>query len=123
MKRLTSSSAASLFLLGTVSLGIAYSATAQQPSKTGELASNNRSEVTGCLQPTDIAREYSITDRDGSVWEISTDRDVYLNTFVGMTVKVKGDLAALDNKSDSPQETHHRLHATNLIVVAQTCQQ
>jgi hypothetical protein len=123
VKRLTSLSAASLFLLGTVSLGIAYSATAQEPSKTGELASNNRSEVTGCLQPTDIAREYSITDRDGNVWEISTDRDVYLNNYVGMTVKAKGDLAKSNNQVDYSQETTHRLHATNLIVLSQFCQQ
>jgi hypothetical protein len=81
VKRLTSLSATSLFLLGRVSLGVASTAiaTAQEPSKTGELKSNNRGEVTGCLQPADAAREYSITNRDGNVWKISTDRNICLN--------------------------------------------
>jgi hypothetical protein len=108
-----------------MSLGIAYlaPATAQERSKTDELTASNRSEVTGCLQPADTAREYSVTDRDGNVWEISTDRDVYLNNYVGMTVTVKGEIAGSDDQSDLSQETSHRLKAKNLIVVAQTCQQ
>jgi hypothetical protein len=87
------------------------------------LKSNNRGEVTGYLQPADPAREYSITNRDGNVWKISTDRNIYLNNYVGMTVTVKGDIADSDNQSDSSQRTNHRLHATNMVVVAQSCQQ
>ena len=124
VKRLTGLSVASLFLLGTLSLGVASTETATAGTQQdGELTSNNRGEVTGCLQPADTAREYSITDRNGNVWEISTDRNVYLNNYVGMTVTVKGDFAGSDNQSDSSQGTNHRLHATNLVVVAPSCQQ
>ena len=122
VKRLTSLSAASLFLLGSVSLGVASTATAtaQELSKTGELKSNNRGEVTVvCSRRT---QRGNIRSRDGNVWEISTDRNIYLNNYVGMTVTVKGDIADSDNQSDSSQGPNHRLRATNLVVVAQSCQ-
>jgi len=113
MNRLASLSAAGIFLLGTFGLNTAYAAA-------GSHAPAKATEVTGCLQPALNAREYTIKSSDGSTWEISTPRDVYLNNYAGETVTVAGDL------SHSGAKTHksiHHLRAYDVVVDSQNCQQ
>ena len=114
MKRLASLSAAGFFLLGTFGLSSAYAAPNNR-------ATNNKvADVTGCLQQGPDAREYTIKSSDGSTWEISTPRDVYLNNYVGETVTVAGDQTHSPAKTQ--QFSHHR-RAYDVVVDSQGCNQ
>jgi Protein of unknown function (DUF5818) len=118
-----------LMLIGAV--GVA--AAANDKDKDDKKAST----LTGCLQKGDGAKEYKLTAKDGSTWELRSDR-VDLAPHVGHTVTIHGTRSALHAEAHEAKEKtksemqehgmdknateHGHLKVTKLTMVSDSCQ-
>jgi hypothetical protein len=114
-----------------VFVGAAGLATAQDTTKTTHKKTRT---LTGCLQKSEDAHEYSLTTKSGGTWEIKSD-SVKLDEHVGHTVKVTGVVSnamAHGMKEDTKEEMkehgmdkgateHGHLTVTDLTMVSDSC--
>lgn len=99
--------------------------------------SNKARTLTGCLQKGDGANEYALTAKDGSTWELRSDK-VKLASHVGHTVTIIGTASRAHAKAHEMKEgvkeeaqehgivkdarEHGHLKVTKLKMVSGTCQ-
>jgi hypothetical protein len=116
MKRKLSITASALLFLGTAGLSTALAAPAPSVARPGT------TEVTGCLQPGPVAKEYLIHTSDGTTWGVNEVRDLMLNNYVGQTVTVAGDaMHALPSERKSNAASHY-VRALDVVVDSESCQ-
>jgi len=86
--------------------------------------------VTGCLQKGDEAGGFTITGKDGKVWELQ-GKKVDLSGHVGHTVTVTGSATSrskaeeekveANEKKEAGEKEHGDLHVTSLKMVSESC--
>jgi hypothetical protein len=101
MKRKLSITATALLFLGTAGLSTAFAAPAPSAARPGT------TEITGCLQPGPVAKEYLLRTSDGTTWGVNEVPDLMLNNYVRQTVTVAGDaIHPLPNERKSNEASH-----------------
>ena len=95
-----------------------------------EKAAGSKHSVTGCLQKGDEMEGYTITDKDGKVWELH-GKQVKLSGHVGHTVTVSGmttnmskddeDKIESNEKKEYGEKKHGDLQVSNLKMVSESC--
>ncbi len=78
-------------------------------------------EVTGCLQPGPVAKEYLIRASDGTTWGVN-EADMMVNNYVDQTVTVVGDAMRPTATERSDGGAQRYLKARDLVVESETCQ-
>lgn len=78
-------------------------------------------EVTGCLQPGPVAREYLVQASDGTTWGIN-EKDLLLNNYVGHSVTVAGDPTHATASERNDGGASHYLLARDVFVDSESCQ-
>jgi hypothetical protein len=124
-----------LLLAATVAALLSSWAMAQDRSDDTNAKSDVRT-LTGCLTKAGGGDEYQLTTRDGSTWEIHSDKSaVNLSDHVNHTVKVTGVVsnAMAHNMKEDAKDTAHDAHmgnekpehghlkVTNLRMVRESC--
>src|ERR1700752_5102504 len=116
-------------LLMSLSPAFLYGAPQMGDEKAAK-AESGKHTVTGCLQKGDEAGGYTITDKDGKVWELHS-KQVKLSGHVGHTVSVSGmatngskeeeeKIAANERKESNGMEPAD-LKVSSLKMVSESC--
>jgi hypothetical protein len=89
-----------------------------------------KQSVTGCLQKGDESGGFTITDKDGKVWELHS-KTVKFAGHVGHTVTVTGSAAArskaeeakieANEKKEAGGKEHSDLQVSSLKMVSESC--
>ena len=115
MKRALFLAASAVLFFGTAGL-TNLSATTNQ-----SMSHSQAVEVTGCLQPGPVAKEYLLQASDGTTWGIN-ETDMLLNNYVGRSVTVSGDHTHATTAERRDGGASHYLLARDVVVENQSCQ-
>lgn len=96
----------------------------------GDEKAGDQHSVTGCLQKGDEPGGFTITDKDGKVWELHS-KQVKLGGHVGHTVTLTGSATngskedeekiEANEKKEAGGKEHADLHVTSLKMVSESC--
>ena len=90
---------------------------------THAMSPTHPTDVTGCLEPGPVAKEYLVRSSDGTEWGVNeSDRDLRLNNYVGQTVTIAGDPEPASKAERKAGEASHYLYARDVMVAAESCQ-
>jgi hypothetical protein len=115
MKNTVSKWTLAITFVGALGLASAYATPARSTKHKSPV------EITGCLQPGPVSKEYLLEASDGTTWGIN-EADLMMNNYVGQTVTVAGDAihpTASERKAGGAQ---HFLKAMDLVVDSESCQ-
>ncbi len=115
MKRAFFLSAAAVLLFGTAGLTNLFASPKAEATHTQGI------EVTGCLQPGPIAKEYLLHASDGTTWGVN-ETDMLLNDYIGKSVTVAGDASHMTTSERKAGGASHYLLARDVVVEHQSCQ-
>jgi hypothetical protein len=114
MKSTISIWTAAIMFVGTLGLSTAHATNAMHAVYKKPV------EVTGCLQPGPVAKEYLIQASDGTIWGVN-EADMYVNDYVGQTVTVVGDAIRPTADERTSGGAQHYLRAMDLVVESDSC--
>ncbi len=116
MKRMLFLAAAAVLFFATTGL-TNLSATTNQ-----SMTHSQAVEVTGCLQPGPVAKEYILHASNGTTWGVN-ETDMLLNNYIGRSVTVSGDATHATSSEHKAGGASHYLLARDVVVENQSCQQ
>jgi hypothetical protein len=116
--------------LSPVALYSAPQTADEKAEKAEKMPTKTRKTVTGCLQKGDEAEGFTITGKDGKVWELHSKK-VQLAEHVGHTVVVSGTAAnrskeeeekiEANEKKEYGEKEHGDLRVSSLKMVSESC--
>ncbi len=115
MKRALYLSAAAVLFFAAAGLSNAFASTSHPAS------ASHAMEVTGCLQPGPVAKEYILHATDGTAWGVN-ETDMLLNNYIGHSVTVSGDTVHATSSERKAGGASHYLLARDVVVENQSCQ-
>ena len=120
----------SLWMVPMLFVGLCPALMFGAPQMGDEKAAGAQHSVTGCLQKGDESEGYTITDKEGKVWELH-GKQVKLGGHVGHTVTVTGtgtnmskaeeEKIEANEKKEYGEKEHADLHVSKLKMVSESC--
>ena len=120
----------SLWMVPVLFVGLCPASLFGAPQMGDEKAAGAQHSVTGCLQKGDESEGYTITDKDGKVWELH-GKQVKLSGHVGHTVTVTGTATNMSKDEEEKIEAneqkeygkkeHADLQVSRLKMVSESC--
>jgi hypothetical protein len=120
----------SLWMIPVLFVGLCPALLFGAPQMGDEKAAGSKQSVTGCVQKGDEAGGYTITDKDGKVWELH-GKQVKLGGHVGHTVTVSGmttnmskaeeEKIEANEKKEAGGMEHGDLQVSSLKMVSESC--
>ena len=120
----------SLWMVPVLFVGLGPALLFAAPQMGDDKAAGSKQHVTGCLQKGDEMNGYTITDKDGKVWELH-GKQVKLGGHVGHTVTVSGmttnmskadeDKIEANEKKEYGDKEHADMQVSNLKMVSESC--
>jgi hypothetical protein len=120
----------SLWMVPVLFVGLCPALLFGAPQMGDEKAAGSKHSVTGCLQKGDEMEGYTITDKDGKVWELH-GKQVKLAGHVGHTVSVTGSSTnrskeeeekyEANEKKEYGEKEHADLQVSHLKMVSESC--
>ena len=90
---------------------------------THAMSQTHPTDVTGCLEPGPVAKEYLVRSADGTEWGVNeNDRDLRLNNYVGRMVTIVGDQEHASKAEREEGGASHYLYARDVMVAGESCQ-
>jgi Protein of unknown function (DUF5818) len=120
----------SLWMVLALFVGLCPALLFAAPQMGDEKAAGSKHSVSGCLQKGGEMEGYTITDKDGKVWELH-GKQVKLSGHVGHTVTVSGmttnmskadeDKIEANEKKEYGEKEHADLQVSKLKMVSESC--
>jgi hypothetical protein len=120
----------SLWMVPVLFVGLCPALLFGAPQMGDEKAAGSKQSVTGCLQKGDEAGGFTITDKDGKVWELH-GKQVKLGDHAGHTVTVSGmttnmskaeeEKIEANEKKEAGGMEHGDLQVSSLKMVSESC--